>query len=156
MSMYINHFLTGIATPEPPTITTGTPPVVTTPPPSGPLEVHFANNTPHVVENTVTVQVHTNKPASATCRLGRVATMPCKQFIQCHKNTIFMPCTRMCITIHVSFHIIRYSILYQNGCMLIGVLPYHCMLWHVPSLELLIFIQKYIKYSYSYLCGVCS
>ena len=76
-------FLTGIATP---TITPGTPPVDTMPPPSDPLEVYFANNTPHVVENTVTVQVHTNKPASATCRLGRVTTMPCKQFIQYHKN----------------------------------------------------------------------
>ena len=76
-------FLTGTATP---TITPGTPPVDTMPPPSDPLEVYFANNTPHVVENTVTVHVHTNKPASATCRLGRVATMPCKQFIQYHKN----------------------------------------------------------------------
>ena len=63
-------YLTGTATPEPPTITTEMPPVATTPPPSDPLEVNFANNTPHVVENTVTVQVHTNKPTSATCRLG--------------------------------------------------------------------------------------
>ena len=55
--------------------------MVTTPPPSDPLKVYFANNTPHVVGNTVTVQVHTNKPASATCRLGQVATMLCKQFL---------------------------------------------------------------------------
>ena len=79
MSTYIFR-LTGTATPDTPTTTT-TPPVVTAPPPSDPLEVYFANNTPHVVENTVTVQVHTNNPAFATCRLGRVATMPCKHLI---------------------------------------------------------------------------
>ena len=93
MAVYvIIIFLTGVTTPDTPTIATP-PPVVTTPPPSDPLEVHFANNTPHVVGNTVTVQVHTNKPASATCRLGRVATMPCKQFTQFHNNTTFLPCT---------------------------------------------------------------
>ena len=93
MAVYvIIIFLTGLTTPDTPTIAT-LPPVVTTPPPSDPLEVHFANNTPRVVGNTVTVQVHTNKPASATCRLGRVATMPCKQFIQFHNSTTFLPCT---------------------------------------------------------------
>ena len=80
-------FLTGIDTPDTPTIAT-TPPVVTTPPPPDPLEVYFANNTPHVVGNTVTVQVHTNNPASATCRLGRVATMPCKQLSQYCYETV--------------------------------------------------------------------
>ena len=62
--------------------------MVTTPPPSDPLEVYFANNTPHVVGNTVTVQVHTNNPAFATCRLGRVATMPCKQLSQYYYETV--------------------------------------------------------------------
>ena len=111
ISAIITIFLTGTATQDTPTITPGTPPVVTTLPPSDPLGVHFANNTPRVVGNTVTVQVHTNKPASATCRLGRVATMPCKQFIQYHNNTMFLPCTRICITIHISVihKTIRYS-----------------------------------------------
>jgi len=81
MTVYVYHFHT--ATPDTPTITMP-PPVVTTPPPSDPLEVYFANNTPHVVGDTVTVQVHTNKPASATCRLGQVATMLCKQFLCFH------------------------------------------------------------------------
>ena len=80
-------FMTGTTIPDTPTITT-TPTVVTTPPPPDPLEVYFANNTPHVVENTVTVQVYTNNPASTTCRLGRVATMPCKQLSQWYYETI--------------------------------------------------------------------
>ena len=105
-------FLIGIPTPESPTITTGTPPLVTTPPPTSPLEVYYANNTPHVVGNTVAVQVYTNKPASATCRLGRVATMPCKQFIQYHKNTTFVPSIRINLQNCTHFiHTISYSIL---------------------------------------------
>jgi len=80
-TVYILDDDEGFPTPEP--TTTGTPPLTTQPPtpptqpPTGPLMVSFSGNTPHVVENTVTVQVSTNKPASATCRLGRVATMPC-------------------------------------------------------------------------------
>ena len=72
--IYCASTSTGLPTSEPPTTPTETMPPITTQPPSGPLMVSFMGNTPLVVLNTVTVQVFTNKPASATCRLGRAAT----------------------------------------------------------------------------------
>ena len=92
-----------LTTSESPTVTTGTPLTVTTSAPSpGPLKVYFSGNTPHVVENTVTVQVFANKPASAICRLGYATPLPCKQFPQCHNITF---CTqRILNTLYFIMH----------------------------------------------------
>ena len=104
-------FVDTLTTSESPTVTTGTPLAVTTgtpltvttsAPSPGPLKVHFSGNTPHVVENTVTVQVFANKPASAICRLGHATPLPCKQFPQCHNITF---CTqRILNTLYFIMH----------------------------------------------------
>jgi len=38
---------------------------------AAPLEVYLAGNTPRIEGNSVIIQVRTNKPAFAECRLGR-------------------------------------------------------------------------------------